>query len=274
MEMVTAGGEVRKIVLKEGDGPAVTPHSIAHVRYKLFVTAKGAPRLVEQRDTEWLAVRAGRRHVIEGVDRALLSMRSGDRVTLIVLPSLAYGAIGCPPAVPPNASILCHLEVGRVEPVHDEISRCVSLTDEEFLEHVESIRQEGNESFRAQALEDAVQSYRSALNLLKSRFDNEDMPSAAQSQRGVLLANLAACHGKLEDYHAVVDCCIQGLRMDNSSAKLHYRLGCAYISLGDLDNALRSLATAHKLVPADKNVKKALDRIRAMREKKQRSYFG
>lgn len=58
-----------------------------------------------------LRFRAGVGQVIKGWDEAILSMRKGEKRTLIVPPWLAYGSAGRPPAVPPDATLVFDVEL-------------------------------------------------------------------------------------------------------------------------------------------------------------------
>lgn len=49
--------------------------------------------------------------VIRGWDLAVATMRKGESSFFIVTPDYAYGAIGMPPHVPPNASLLLHIDL-------------------------------------------------------------------------------------------------------------------------------------------------------------------
>ena len=54
--------------------------------------------------------------MIRGWDVALRSMREGERASISITdPNLAYGAVGVPPFVPPNAQIQMDIEVIMVE---------------------------------------------------------------------------------------------------------------------------------------------------------------
>jgi len=65
--------------------------------------------------------------MIDGWDRALRTMRVGERsVIRIVDPTLAYGAIGVPPIVPPHSILELDLELLETQPV-GTVSRNIDL---------------------------------------------------------------------------------------------------------------------------------------------------
>jgi FKBP-type peptidyl-prolyl cis-trans isomerase len=58
-----------------------------------------------------LTFRAGFGKVIRGWDEAVLSMKKGEKRTLIVPYWLAYGVEGRPPAIPPRATLVFDVEL-------------------------------------------------------------------------------------------------------------------------------------------------------------------
>eukprot|EP00968_Pinguiococcus_pyrenoidosus_P009414 scaffold733_cov267-Pinguiococcus_pyrenoidosus.AAC.37 len=53
----------------------------------------------------------GSGNVIEGLDRAILQMSRGQRAKVSVPPELAYGSVGYPPVIPPNATLIFEVEL-------------------------------------------------------------------------------------------------------------------------------------------------------------------
>ena len=56
------------------------------------------------------------RQVIRGWDVAILTMAEGEVARLIIHPELAFGELGAPPLIPPNATLLCDLELVKIFP--------------------------------------------------------------------------------------------------------------------------------------------------------------
>ena len=89
------------------------------------VVSKSSSTLVSQSSRQKVVVGDGT--MIDGWDRALRTMRVGERSLIrIVDPTLAYGAIGVPPIVPPHAILELDLELLETQPV-GTVSRNIDL---------------------------------------------------------------------------------------------------------------------------------------------------
>ncbi len=73
---------------------------------KVFDQSRGKP----------FTFQLGAGHVIKGWDQGLLGMKPGAKRTLTIPPSLAYGARGFPPAIPPNSTLVFDVEMVSIAP--------------------------------------------------------------------------------------------------------------------------------------------------------------
>ena len=55
---------------------------------------------------------AGR--VIAGWDKGIVGMKVGDKKTLTIPPEDAYGAVGRPPVIPPNSTLIFDVELLKI----------------------------------------------------------------------------------------------------------------------------------------------------------------
>ena len=105
--------------------------------------------------------------VPEGLDRALLTMRKGERATVTVRPAVGYGAAGAPAlGVPPDATLV--YDVTLLDFVKDKESW--DLKDgEEKLAFADAKKAEGNALFAAGKAARAARRYAKALKARSAR---------------------------------------------------------------------------------------------------------
>jgi len=94
-----ADGKVQYSDLVVGAGAAPKAGHSVIVAYKGTLAASG--KVFDE--SERFSFRLGVGQVIRGWDEGVASMREGGRRLLVIHPSLAYGARGAPPTIPPNA---------------------------------------------------------------------------------------------------------------------------------------------------------------------------
>ncbi len=59
--------------------------------------------------------RLGAGEVIKGWDEGFKGMKEGGKRTLVIPPDMAYGAMGAPPDIPPNATLQFDIELLKVQ---------------------------------------------------------------------------------------------------------------------------------------------------------------
>jgi tetratricopeptide (TPR) repeat protein len=92
----------------------------------------------------------------------------------------------------------------------------------------------GNEYFKKNDLKNAIDSYDNALKI---------------SPTAVLYTNRATCEFKLENYGNALANLESAIALDPKYAKIYYRRGCCYISLGKLKDAVNDFTKLCQLNP-------------------------
>ena len=109
-QAVTTASGLTYIITKHGDGAPVKAGDNVIVNYTGLLT-NGAKfdSSLDRNDTFSFPVGAGM--VIKGWDEGLQKLRVGDHATLIIPPSIGYGASGAGGVIPPNATLIFIIEV-------------------------------------------------------------------------------------------------------------------------------------------------------------------
>lgn len=102
---------LRHIDLTVGDGPVPTETAQVVVEYTLWV--QGGQRIMSTYEqTEPLTEALDR--TTSWMREGLATMRVGGSRQLIIPPALAYGEQGQPPLIPPNATLVCELQLVEI----------------------------------------------------------------------------------------------------------------------------------------------------------------
>jgi len=110
------GRAPKKLIIKNlivGDGPPVLPSSTVTVNYVGVLYSNG-----KVFDASWnrgMPTTFPLSGVIPGWTQGLVGMKVGGRRELIIPPSLAYGATGSPPTIPPNATLVFVIDMLGVQ---------------------------------------------------------------------------------------------------------------------------------------------------------------
>jgi FKBP-type peptidyl-prolyl cis-trans isomerase len=100
--------------LAPGQGDSAVPGRTVTVHYTGWLP--DGTKFDSSRDRgEPFAFTLGAGQVISGWDEGVKGMKVGGRRKLVLPPPLAYGDVGAPPAIPPNATLVFDVEVLKVE---------------------------------------------------------------------------------------------------------------------------------------------------------------
>jgi peptidylprolyl isomerase len=107
---VTTDSGLTYIITKNGDGEAIKKGDNVIVNYTGLLT-NGAMFDSSITRNEPFSFPVGAGMVIKGWDEGLQILRIGDNVTLIIPPTIGYGASGAGGVIPPNATLIFIIEV-------------------------------------------------------------------------------------------------------------------------------------------------------------------
>ena len=106
MQNVTADKKVLKKVLREGVGELVPEGALCKVHYNGYLEYQDEPFDSSRLRKKVHQFRLGRGEVIYGWDVGMRTMRKDEISKFLISYHYAYGKMGCPPRIPPEASVL------------------------------------------------------------------------------------------------------------------------------------------------------------------------
>ena len=201
----------------------------------------------------------GRGVLVPGLDKALLTMRAGERAEVVCKPEAGYGAAGSVdhPCVPGSATLTYDVEMLSV----DDEAQLWDLSFEEKMRLAEERRLRGNTLVGGKHYLMAEEEYGAALRYLV--FMPHPEPHHVAPIREKLSAvhlNLAAVKLRMSRETDAIKHCQDCLAVDAEQPKAHYRLGQAYTQLGKVALARDHLQKAKALLgSADASSRAAVD---------------
>ncbi|KAD4584380.1 hypothetical protein R6Q59_036772 [Mikania micrantha] len=254
---VTDDKKVIKKILKEGEGYE-RPNEGAVVQVKLTGKLQDGTVFTKKGhdDSEPLEFKADEEQVIDGLDRAVMTMKKGEVALLTIAPEYAFGCTGSEQdlgVVPPNATVIYEIEL--VSFVKDKESWDMNTTQEK-IEAAGKKKEEGNAFFKAGKYKKAVKRYEKAAKYIEydTNFEEEEKKQAKALKITCNLNN-AACQLKLKEYKQAEKLCTKVLELESTNVKALYRRAQAYINVADLDLAELDIKKALEIDPNNKDVK-------------------
>ncbi|KAL9237859.1 hypothetical protein vseg_012357 [Gypsophila vaccaria] len=253
---VTTDKKVLKKTLKEGEGYD-RPNDGALVQVKLIGKLQDGTVFVKKgyEEDPPLEFKVDEEQVIDGLDRAVKTMKKGEVALLTIQPEYAFGAAGSTQelaAVPSNATIYYDIELVSFTKEKESWD----MSTPEKIEAATKKKEEGNALFKAGKYERASKRYEKAVSYIEydTSFEDEEKKHAKALKISCNL-NDAACKLKLKDYKKAEKLCTKVLELDGNNVKALYRRAQAYIHLVDLDLAEKDIKKALEIDPENKEVK-------------------
>lgn len=252
---VTNDRKVLKKTLKEGEGYQL-PNDCAVVKVKLIGKLQDGTVFVKKGyEEEPFEFSIDEEQVIDGLDKAVKTMKKGEIALVTIQPEYAFGPSESPQelaVVPGNSTVF--YEVEMVSFIKDKESW--EMNTQEKIEAAKSKKEQGNVLFKRGKYERASKRYEKAVNFIDydTSFSDEEK-QAVKVLKVTCNLNNAACKLKLKDYKQAVKLCTKVLEIESTSVKALYRRAQAYIQLADLDLAEFDIKKALEIDPDNRDVK-------------------
>ncbi|CAI8612500.1 unnamed protein product [Vicia faba] len=276
---VTSDKKVTKKILKEGEGYE-RPNEGAIVKLKLVGKLQDGTVFFEKgRDEEekLFEFKTDEEQVVDGLDKAVLTMKKGEVALLTIAPEYAFGASESQQesvVIPSNSTVYYEVELVS----YDKEKESWDMNTEEKIEAAGKKKEEGNALFKAGKYERASKRYEKAVKNIEydSSFSEEEKKLSKTLKIASYLNN-AACKLKLKEYKDAERLCTKVLDIESTNVKGLYRRAQASMQLGDLDLAEIDVKKALEVEPDNREVKLEYRNLKEMVKeynKKQAKFYG
>ncbi|CAO2840586.1 unnamed protein product [Amaranthus hypochondriacus] len=276
---VTDDKKVVKKILKEGEGYD-RPNEGAVVQLKLIGKLQDGTVFIRKGHEdggELFEFKTDEEQVIEGLDRAVLTMKKGEVALLIIAPEYAFGSLETKQdlaVVPPSSTVYYEVELVSFEKEKESWD----MNTEEKIEAAGKKKEEGNALFKAGKYVRASKRYEKAVKFVEYDTSfSDDEKKQSKALKITCNLNNAACKLKLKEYKQAEKLCTKVLELDSMNVKALYRRAQAYGNLADLELAEFDIKKALEIDPDNRDVKLEYKRLKEkMKEynKRDAQFYG
>ncbi|GAN11426.1 70 kDa peptidylprolyl isomerase [Mucor ambiguus] len=257
---VTKDGQVAKRIIKAGVGKTPEKNDTVTVHYDSYIADTDVlfDSSRERRSEFTFTLKSCK--VIEAWELAIPTMKVGEKAEIICTSDYGYGDDGRQYIVPPKAKLRFEVELlGFWE---------AAGTATERIKAAEKKKAEGNEFFKQKATNEALFAYKKAREYIKDLWNCE--PEQLEECRLLVVAinlNIAACYLQLKNYDFAIEVCKRALDRDSSSVKAYYRLGQAYLEIGDYNQGIQFVKMGLQYETNNAALKSLLSTLEAKQQK-------
>ncbi|NXY78423.1 FKBP6 isomerase, partial [Glareola pratincola] len=213
-------------------------------------------------------MKLGKDITLLGLEIGLLTMKKGEVARFVFAPDYAYGRQGCPPLIPPNATVMFEVEVLDFLD-SDESDAFFELTAEQqdtfplqkVLKVADTEREFGNYLYRKQHFESAKDRYKRAFSILGRSPSSEAEQRQIDSSKLLVLLNLSLTYLKLERPARALACGEKALEIDKRNAKALFRCGQACLCMTEYEKARDFLVRAQHVQPFNHDINNELKKL-------------
>ncbi|KAJ6685793.1 PEPTIDYLPROLYL ISOMERASE [Salix purpurea] len=275
---VTGDAKVFKKIMKEGEGSLVANEGAT---VTISYTARLEDGAVFERkgidDGQPLQFITDEEQVIAGLDRAVATMKKGERAILTVKPEYGFGNIETKRdlAIVPPSSILVY-EVEMLDFIKEK--KPWEMNNQEKIKAAETKKEEGNLLFKSGKYLRAGKKYDKAASYVgEEEVFGDDEQKLVTALRVTCWLNKAACSLKLNDFKGAIKLCSKVLDIEFYNVKALYRRAQALIEAADLVSADMDIKKALEVDPHNREVKliqKTLKQLQAESNKRDAKLYS
>ncbi|XP_053313087.1 inactive peptidyl-prolyl cis-trans isomerase FKBP6 [Spea bombifrons] len=268
MQDISGDRGVLKEVIRSGSGETVPCDATVIVRYSGYLEHADKPFDTNCYRRNPRLMKLGADITLLGMEVGLLTMQRGELSRFLFSPKYAFGTLGCPPLIPPSATLLFEIELLDFLDTAESDSFC-NLTLEQqstfpldtVLKIANTEREFGNYLFKRNRYEDAKDRYKRAYSVLARLPSCEEDCRPLDSARLFVNLNLSITYLKLERPPRALKWGEKALAIDSKNTKALYRCGQAYLEMREYEKAKEFLLAAQKMEPFNLEINSELKRL-------------
>ncbi|XP_065708927.1 inactive peptidyl-prolyl cis-trans isomerase FKBP6 isoform X1 [Patagioenas fasciata] len=268
LQDLSGDGGVRKMELRPGRGQLVPPGASVAVKYSGYLDRWDKPFCTNCHSKNPGLMKLGEDVTLSGLEIGLLTMKTGEAARFVFTPHYAYGRLGCPPLIPPNATVV--FEVELLDFLDSaESDAFFELTPEQqdtfplqkVLKVADTERRFGNYLYNKQCFEDAKDRYKRVFSILGRSPGSEAERSQIDASKLLVLLNLSLTYLKLERPARALAYGEKALEIDHRNAKALFRCGQACLCMTEYGKARDFLARAQRVQPFNHDINNELKKL-------------
>uniref|UniRef100_A0A670JP89 peptidylprolyl isomerase n=1 Tax=Podarcis muralis TaxID=64176 RepID=A0A670JP89_PODMU len=259
---------VLKEIIRAGSGETVPPDASILVKFSGYLEHMDRPFDTNCYRRNHRLMKLGEDITLGGMEIGLLTMKKGELARFLFKPRYAFGAAGCPPLIPPNATVLFEIELLDFldSAESDEFFNLTPEQQAQFplqkvLKVAETEREFGNYLFRQEHFMDARERYKRASSLLLRVNAEEAEQVRVDAAKILVFLNLSFTYLKLEQPARALAYGEKALKLDEKNAKALFRCAQACFSLAEYERARDFLVKAQKQQPFNHCINNELKKL-------------
>ncbi|OPJ89253.1 inactive peptidyl-prolyl cis-trans isomerase FKBP6 [Patagioenas fasciata monilis] len=213
-------------------------------------------------------MKLGKDVTLSGLEIGLLTMKTGEAARFVFTPHYAYGRLGCPPLIPPNATVVFEVELLDFldSAESDAFFELIPEQQDTFplqkvLKVADTERRFGNYLYNKQCFEDAKDRYKRVFSILGRSPGSEAERCQINASKLLVLLNLSLTYLKLERPARALAYGEKALEIDHRNAKALFRCGQACLCMTEYGKARDFLARAQRVQPFNHDINNELKKL-------------
>ncbi|XP_050664978.1 inactive peptidyl-prolyl cis-trans isomerase shutdown-like [Leptidea sinapis] len=263
-----SSGDVKMLILEEGDGPLVPVDAEVLIHYAAYWEQATIPfdSTLTRNNGQPMKIKLGQGKILPGLEIGLTSIRGPkSRFLLLVQPALAWGPYGVLPRIKPEPALfviaLYSVNDTQAAVRFNDLPVAEQSKFENTTRTVNSLHTQAKDYFAKQKFNKCIKNYQQSMTVLNMSLPKDkNEENEIKRLRINTYVNLAVCYYKINKPKHVINMCqnLDYVTDINKHCKALFYYGRAYEMLGKTEDAIKYYKMAKRLEPKNHEIGKAL----------------